>query len=71
MINNPDSIAESIQTNDLFHTKEENIRQRAYDLYRARGQEEGHDIEDWLQAEAEIETGEMPGGETEISSSAR
>lgn len=33
----------------------EKIRQRAYELYEARGREEGHDFEDWLQAEAEVE----------------
>lgn len=33
------------------------IRRRAYELYEARGQEEGHDVEDWLQAEAEIIAG--------------
>jgi hypothetical protein len=30
------------------------IRRRAYELYEARGGEEGHDLEDWNQAEAEI-----------------
>lgn len=33
---------------------EEQIRRRAYDLYEQRGREDGHDIEDWLQAEAEL-----------------
>ena len=33
---------------------EEQIRARAYKLYEARGREEGHDLEDWLEAEAEI-----------------
>lgn len=33
---------------------EEQIRTRAYELYEARGGEEGHDLEDWLEAEAEI-----------------
>ena len=33
---------------------EEQIRQRAYELYEARGREGGHDEEDWLRAEAEI-----------------
>jgi hypothetical protein len=33
---------------------EEEIRRRAYELYEARGREDGHDLEDWLQAEAEI-----------------
>ncbi len=30
------------------------IRERAYQLFEARGRELGHDVEDWLQAEAEI-----------------
>jgi len=33
---------------------EEQVRQRAYELYETRGREHGHDREDWLQAEAEI-----------------
>jgi hypothetical protein len=33
---------------------EDRIRQRAWDLYEARGREDGHDLEDWLQAEEEI-----------------
>jgi hypothetical protein len=33
---------------------EERIRIRAYELYEARGREDGHDVEDWLEAEAEI-----------------
>ena len=33
---------------------EEQIRTRAYELYEARDREDGHDLEDWLEAEAEI-----------------
>jgi len=33
---------------------EEQIRLRAYELYEARGRGDGHDVEDWLEAEAEI-----------------
>jgi hypothetical protein len=33
---------------------EEQIRQRAHELYEARGREDGHDFDDWLRAEAEI-----------------
>jgi hypothetical protein len=33
---------------------EEQIRLRAYQLYQARGEVPGYEIEDWLQAEAEI-----------------
>lgn len=32
---------------------EEEIRRRAYELYEARGRGDGHDLEDWLEAEAE------------------
>lgn len=34
--------------------REEEIRQRAYELFEARGGEEGRELEDWLQAEEEI-----------------
>ena len=30
------------------------IRERAYELYVARGREDGHDLEDWFRAEEEI-----------------
>ena len=33
---------------------EEQIRRRAYELYILRGNESGDEIEDWLQAEAEL-----------------
>jgi len=32
----------------------EQVRMRAYELFEQRGREEGHDFDDWLQAEAEI-----------------
>ena len=35
--------------------REERIRMRAYELYVARGGEDGHEMEDWLSAEAEID----------------
>ena len=33
---------------------EEAIRERSYELYEQRGREDGHAIEDWLAAEAEL-----------------
>ncbi len=33
---------------------DELIRRRAYDLYEQRGCLDGHDVDDWLQAEAEV-----------------
>ncbi|HEY6250839.1 MAG TPA: DUF2934 domain-containing protein [Candidatus Angelobacter sp.] len=32
----------------------EKIHRRAYQLYEDRGRQDGHDLEDWLQAEAEL-----------------
>jgi len=31
------------------------IARRAYELYEARGREHGHDLDDWLQAERELQ----------------
>ena len=33
---------------------EDQIRLRAHELYAARGREDGHELDDWLRAEAEI-----------------
>jgi Protein of unknown function (DUF2934) len=33
---------------------EEEIRLRAYTLYEERGREDGHEVDDWLRAEAEL-----------------
>jgi hypothetical protein len=33
---------------------EEKIRLRAYVFYEERGREDGHDLDDWLRAEAEL-----------------
>jgi len=40
---------------------EERIRRRAYELYVVRGNESGSELEDWLQAEEEIQTAEEQG----------
>jgi hypothetical protein len=32
------------------------VARRAYELYLARGREHGHDVEDWLQAERELQS---------------
>ena len=34
---------------------EDRIRQRAYERYRERGGEHGHDMDDWFEAEREVE----------------
>ena len=33
---------------------ERKLRSRAQELYESRGQTEGHELEDWFQAEAEL-----------------
>jgi hypothetical protein len=33
---------------------QEQIRHRAYELYEQRGRDEGHELDDWLQAESEM-----------------
>ena len=33
---------------------EQQIRQRAHELYEQRGRTDGHDLDDWLQAQCEI-----------------
>ena len=41
-------------TTNVVSSLEEEIRHRAYQLYEERGREDGHDVDDWLSAEAEI-----------------
>ena len=50
-------VSEEPVTGDLAIEQLDRIRQRAYELYVARGQEDGHELEDWRQAEAEISAG--------------
>lgn len=50
------SIPVPIVAPELTHTPAlvERIRARAYELYVERGFQHGHDVQDWLDAEAEI-----------------
>jgi hypothetical protein len=45
---------------------EEIIRKRAYELFQAHGHQHGHDVEDWLAAEAEV-----TGKKTSVSAEAK
>jgi tRNA 2-selenouridine synthase SelU len=38
---------------------ESEIARRAYEIYCARGCQHGHDLDDWLQAKAELEAARM------------
>jgi Protein of unknown function (DUF2934) len=45
----------STETDTTFSIDpQEQIRRRAFEIYEQRGREDGHDLEDWLKAEAEI-----------------
>ena len=50
---------------------DQQIRTRAYELLLQRGGEDGHDIEDWLRAEAEISRRQQAGGFTNIRTALR
>ena len=43
-----------LQTVQFPDQIQEQIRQRAYELYEQRGREDGHDLDDWLAAESEV-----------------
>jgi hypothetical protein len=42
------------QRSEADNGNEQLIQQRAYELFLKRGQEPGHELEDWLQAEREV-----------------
>jgi hypothetical protein len=51
------SVSDTAQHSSKDHTDEkvqERIRERAYQLYEARGAEPGHELEDWTKAEIEM-----------------
>jgi len=37
----------------------DDVARRAYELFLARGRAEGHDVEDWLEAERQLEAESM------------
>ena len=37
---------------------QDQVRARAYQLYEQRGRDDGHSLDDWLQAEAELSQGQ-------------
>ena len=43
-----------LQKTDGGSELQDHIRARAFQLYEQRGRDEGHHLDDWLQAEAEV-----------------
>jgi Protein of unknown function (DUF2934) len=39
--------------------RDEDIRRRAYEIYLERGEQPGRELDDWLQAEGELEGGAL------------
>lgn len=48
---NPFGTLQAVQPPDQI---QERIRQRAHEIYEARGREDGNDLDDWLIAESEV-----------------
>jgi hypothetical protein len=52
--NPPKKSATSVTSEPQDIELEDQIRLRAQELYKARGREDGHELDDWLRAEEEI-----------------
>jgi hypothetical protein len=48
--------AEAAETKVADSARHQKIRLRAYEVYLERGEQPGHDLDDWLQAERELTT---------------
>ena len=52
--NPPKKLPTSVTSEPQDLELEDQIRQRAYELYEVRGREDGHEQEDWFRAKEEI-----------------
>ena len=50
----PTPLGTSNQTTKSTSELQEQIRRRAHELYEQRGRQDGHELDDWLQAESEV-----------------
>lgn len=50
----PRAAQRTTKTDVVTRVPAEDISHRAYTLFQERGREHGHDVEDWLVAEAEL-----------------
>jgi hypothetical protein len=56
-------------TADHREITKDDVARRAYELFLARGRAEGHDVEDWLEAERQLEAEGMAPPAKAVSSS--
>jgi len=52
----PSTLAPKSDEPTILIPIEQQIQQRAHELYEQRGRTDGHDLDDWLQAECEIKS---------------
>ncbi len=53
-VNEPITLVTTAHPTQAANELKEQIRLRAYELYEQRGGEDGRELDDWLQAEAEV-----------------
>ena len=53
-VNEPITLETTAHPTQASNELQEQIRLRAYELYEQRGGEDGRELDDWLQAEAEV-----------------
>ena len=54
----PQATSTQLETGEVSvgnSARTEEIRRRAYEIYLERGKQSGHDVDDWLQAEQELD----------------
>jgi hypothetical protein len=59
-ITEPQATSALVETGEVSvgnSARDEEIRHRAYEIYLERGEQPGRDLDDWLQAERELEGG--------------
>jgi hypothetical protein len=64
-------VQKEVDMQPVSNVTDEQIRQRAFELWEQRGRPEGHDAEFWAQAERELGLGENRSGATANAFSAR
>ncbi len=50
----PDQGGRAMRGDPVDPAKQEIVRRRAYELYERRGRKNGYDLQDWLDAEAQL-----------------
>ena len=72
MPRNHDRDEERPNSNDTSHvTVPDDIARRAYERFRARGEEHGHDQEDWFEAERRLRSDQHENNSAAVDEAAR